>query len=429
MSANAALLQDVAGSALETLRAAGFEHAQVTASTLAQDELTATDNRPELLRSTATRKLALAGIVDGRMASTELPDFAPDALLAAVAALGQDARKAPQDTAYAVSANQRGHIVQGPQEGDFDAMADGVAEVLAFRASHAPKMILRGTVCKHVLRSWQTLTTGGSSLGGSVGSYSVVAYGTARDGDRASSMNFAVGSIEQLRSRPLPELFGIGPMMLDSQRQVDSRPLGAKCVGDVVFHPNALEALLGWLLGQVGDAQLIAGSSLYRDQLGRAIASPLLSVRSRFDAPGVAAVSADAFVTPPVSLVDAGVLRSLAPTLYGSRKTGLAHVPVSNGWDVEPGDVDLPTLIGGVKRGALVGRLSLGLPAANGNFSAVIKNSFAIENGEVGHALAGTMITGNMAQMLRDITGVSRERLDGDGTRLPWLRVSGLHFS
>jgi PmbA protein len=86
-------------------------------------------------------------------------------------------------------------------------------------------------------------------------------------------------------------------------------------------------------------------------------------------------------------------------------------------------------MVGGVKRGALVGRLSMGAPAPNGNFSGVIKNSFALENGEVKQALAETMITGNMADMLRDIVAVSREVHEGAGTRLPWLRVAKLHFS
>jgi PmbA protein len=82
-----------------------------------------------------------------------------------------------------------------------------------------------------------------------------------------------------------------------------------------------------------------------------------------------------------------------------------------------------------VKRGAIVGRLSMGMPAANGNFSGVIKNSFAIEGGERKHALAETMIAGNMAQMLRDIVAVSREVIDGGSERLPWIRIANLHFS
>jgi PmbA protein len=124
------------------------------------------------------------------------------------------------------------------------------------------------------------------------------------------------------------------------------------------------------------------------------------------------------------------VLQTLTPSLYGSRKTGLPHVPLAaDGWEIAAGDDSLSELIGTISRGAVVGRLSMGVPAANGEFSGVIKNSFAIVNGEVGPALSEAMICGNVAQMLRDIQGVSRERIDAGTTLLPWLRITNLHFS
>ena len=71
----------------------------------------------------------------------------------------------------------------------------------------------------------------------------------------------------------------------------------------------------------------------------------------------------------------------------------------------------------------------MGNPASNGDFSGIIKNSFAINGGEVGAALSETMINGNVAQMLRDVVAVSAERIDSGGWCMPWVRVSGLHFS
>jgi PmbA protein len=183
-------------------------------------------------------------------------------------------------------------------------------------------------------------------------------------------------------------------------------------------------------MGQLGDGPLIDGSSLYRQRVGDRIASPLLTLKSRYDAPGCAPLSADAFVTPPVTLLDAGVLTRLTPSLYGSRKTGLPHRPVAGaGWELLPGTTPLADIVAAVPRGALVGRLSMGEPAPNGDFSGVIKNSFRVEGGQVGPALAETMISGNVAQMLHDVLAVSAERIDGGSQALPWLRIGGLHFS
>jgi PmbA protein len=86
-------------------------------------------------------------------------------------------------------------------------------------------------------------------------------------------------------------------------------------------------------------------------------------------------------------------------------------------------------MVSDTKRGALVGRLSMGRPASNGDFSGVIKNSFAISDGRQGSALSETMITGNVAQMLKDVVAVSRERIDTGPFLLPWVRIGNLHFS
>jgi len=129
-------------------------------------------------------------------------------------------------------------------------------------------------------------------------------------------------------------------------------------------------------------------------------------------------------------VLEAGRLGTLTPGFYASRRTGLPHVPTAaGGWELAAGATALETLIAGVRRGALVDRLSMGNPAANGDFSGVVKNSFLIEGGEVGPALSEVMVTGNMAQMLLAVSAVSRERIDTGALCLPWLRIGGAHFS
>ena len=423
-------LQATGEHALALMRAAGFEHAQVTAAHSQLSELNVNHNEPSLLRSTDSRKLSLLGIVDGRMASTEVADLDAQAVRARIAGLFADAAAAPRDEANAVSSGQHARIVKGPQEAQLDTLAAKMGELLAFRQRETPKMIVEEADAKHTLYRWQTLTTGGSDLGGSVGWYGMGVFGTARDGRQTSSFNYTGGDTDDLASAPAFAHFGIGDMMRETERQIRTEPLGAKFVGEVVLTPNAVASLLTWLLAQLGDTQLIAGSSLYKDSVGRTIASPLLSLRSRFDAPGVAPVSVDGFVAPALDVVVAGELRALTPSLYGSRKTGLPHVPVApSGWEIAAGQTDREQLFAGVSRGAVVGRLSMGNPAANGDFSGVIKNSFRVTDGVVGPALAETMVAGNMARMLRDIVAVSRERIDSGGLALPWLRIANLHFS
>ena len=430
MDATSRFLQDTAEQALAAMRAAGFDQAQVTATHTQLEELNINLSEPTLLRSGESHKLALLGIAGGRMAATELTDLAPDALRAAADTLFADAASAPQDEANAVSAGQRAHVLKGPQQPSLDLLADKVRELLDYRAAHTPRMMIDEGDAKHTLQRSRTLTSGGSDLACSLGWYSLNVFGSAREGTRSSSFNYTGGSADDLAGARAEAHFGIADMLRDTERQIHTQPLGERFVGDVVFTPSAVASLLGWLHGQLGDLQLIAGSSLYRGRVGERIASPLVGLHSRFHAPGVAPLSADAFVTPDVTLLEQGTLRTLTPSLYGSRKTGLPHVPVAAaGWAMDAGDTALPDMLGAVQRGALVSRLSMGNPASNGDFSAVIKNSFALRNGEVGPALSETMIAGNLAQVLLNVVAVSRERVDTGGTLLPWVRVSGLHFS
>jgi PmbA protein len=423
-------LQQHTENTLALMRRQGFDDAMVEASAHTLAELNVAHDEPALMRSTERHKLSLLGLLDGRRASTEIGDLSDGAVARAVADLLAAARSAPQDDANAVSSGQLADLQQGPMAADPAAMADSMADLLDWRAAHTPSVTLEEAMVSHHQRRAHTATSGGSSLASRLGWYELMAMATAREDDQSSSFNYAGGSCHALGGQPTAQCFGIGSMLGDLSRQVHTRALTERFTGDVVLMPQAVDSLLGWLRGQLADLALISGTSLYRDQVGTAIASPLLGLKSRFDAPGVAALSVDGFVAPPVELLREGRLLTLTPSLYGSRKTGLPHVPLAAaGWELAAGTTPLAEVVAGVPRGAVVGRLSMGMPAANGNFSGVIKNSFLIEGGRVGTALSEVMVSGNMAQMLRDVVAVSAERLDTGDTLLPWVRIAGLHFS
>jgi PmbA protein len=422
-------LSDTAERALARMRRQGFEQAQVGVALTTHSEVTAAHNQASLLRSTETLKLSLLGLVDGRKASTELGDVTDAGLAESIAALWDSAKAAPQDEANAVSSGQQARIVQGPQTAELATLADTLGDLLAWRAANTPTMMLEEGLAGHTLRRSHTLTSGGSDLACELGWYELVVMGSATEGAASSSFNFAGGSSHDLGGLPAAERFGLGEMMRALTRQVHTQALSERFVGDVVLTPSATTELLGWLLEQVSDGALITDTSVYRERAGDLVASPLLDLQSRFSAPGVVPLSGDAFNTPPLQLLRAGRLACLTPSLYGSRRTGVPHVPTAGGWELAAGSTPLASMIAAVPRGALVDRLSMGEPAANGDFSGVIKNSFLIEGGEVGPALSEVMISGNVAQMLKDVVAVSRERVDTGSTLLPWLRVTGLNFT
>jgi len=414
--------------ALERLSRRGFDAAQATASQVLRRELNLAHNEPSLLRSSERHKLSLVGLKDGRRASAEGSDLGEEGIDALVESLWQATLAAPQDEANALSAGQRARIERGPRACDAAELTKAAQALLAWRERETPTMMIEEGLTAHQQVRQRTLTTGGTDLAGQLGWYELVVFGLAREGQQASSFNYSGGQADSLAGTPA--LFGADTMMRALTRQVATQRIGERFVGEVVFTPHAVADLLGWLMQQLGDGPLIDGSSLYRQRVGEVIASPLLTLKSRYDGPGCSPLTADAFVAPPVALLDTGRLTQLAPSLYGSRKTGVPHKPVAgSGWELLAGETPLEAMIAAVPRGALVDRLSMGQPAPNGDFSGVIKNSFLIEGGRIGPALSETMIAGNVAKLLLDVAAVSRERLDTGAECLPWLRVPGLHFS
>jgi PmbA protein len=411
------------------MQAAGFDDSHVSVSVSALDELNIAHNEPSLLRSTENYGISLVGVLDGRKASTTLTDIEDTALGQAVAGLFERVQSAPQDDANAVSEGQTGHFEQGPLTSNLDLLADKTGELLAYRAGTTPSVMIEEGGPTHRLTRSHELTSRGTSLSCTVGCFGLSVMCTAAEDGKVSSFNYTGGRTNDLGGRKAAEWFAIGDMLADTQNQIETRPLGDRFTGDVILAPAAVSDLVGWLLQQLGSQALIAGSSGYRNSVGEQIAATSLTLRSNFDAPGHAPFTADGFKAEPVVLLESGKLTTLLPDQYGSLKTGLQHVPSTSGWRIDPGTVAKAAMIAGVKRGALVNRLSMGRPAANGDFSGIIKNSFIIEDGEIGGALSETMVAGNMARMLMDVSAISIEHIDYGGEDFPWLRIPGLYFS
>lgn len=418
-----------ANRSLKAMMAAGFDVAQVSLAVRQQDEVSIAQNEPSLLRTTEDYQLALTGIVDSRKASAVLTDLDEGTLAPVIAELIATARLSPRDTANAVSTKQTGNFEQGPLVPDLNMLTTKVQEMLAWRAANTPKMNVEEGIASHARTRTRILTSEGTDLFADTGCYQLMVFGSASDGQKTSSFNYAGGACHDLGEKHASEFFGISEVMRDTEQQIETHAFDGNFTGDVILAPAAVSDLLQWLLGQISDYALISDSSLFKDKVGERIASDLLDIRSRFTGPGSNRFTADGFVADDFDLVASGKLKCLLPSFYGSRKTGIAHTPAASGWVVSPGQSSLDELVSDVTKGAIVNRLSMGAPGANGDFSGVIKNSFKIQSGKRGEALAETMISGNMAKMLRDISGISKEHRDTGGEDLPWIRIPGLHFS
>jgi PmbA protein len=167
--------------------------------------------------------------------------------------------------------------------------------------------------------------------------------------------------------------------------------------------------------------------------LDKQVASPLLTVRSEPNGPSVELgyrFTSDGFRPENCNLIENGVLKNFALTLYGANKTKKPRCPSGGGAViVQSGTSALNDMVADVKNGILLGRFSGGSPSDNGDFSGVAKNSYLIENGKITRPVGETMIAGNLGALFKDIRAISKESINYGSGILPWVLSGGITIS
>ena len=245
--------------------------------------------------------------------------------------------------------------------------------------------------------------------------YNLITIFSSRDGDKVSSFNYTGFAARDL-DRPLIDCGSLDTLLRQSGEQVTTQSIKGKFVGDVIFTPDCLVDMLGFLVNSVGDGAMISGTSIYKDSLEKRVTSPLLTLHCK---PTSEEISDGYFVTPDgykaedLTLVDRGVLKTYLLSLYGSRKTGKDRSQnAGGGWIIDSGETPYEEMVKSIKRGILLARFSGGYPSANGDFSGIAKNSYLIEDGEIKYPISESMVSGNFADMLMNVKAVSKERVD-----------------
>jgi PmbA protein len=137
----------------------------------------------------------------------------------------------------------------------------------------------------------------------------------------------------------------------------------------------------------------------------------------------------DGYLAYKQDIIKDGKLTAFSLNEYASLKTGLPRAGATGNMIVAPGASSVDELTAGIERGILINRFSGGSMAPNGDFSGVAKNSFLIENGKITGAVAETMVSGNMLEMLVNVAGISSELDCGGGSVIPWAAFNGVVIS
>ncbi len=428
-------LHKIADELLSRAKEAGADMARCVVTESEKQEFNVESDAFTLMRTLFDNSLSLTVYREGRQGTVSFNRLDGDAAGSAVAEAMAAAESAQPDPAWQIcSSGECRTFVHGPQEPDTDKLFRRTAELLSDIRQRYPKLLVESIISEYVRGRAVYKNSYGTTYDTRTGWYAFSAGYSAHEGE-SSSHSFGSMQVFYDLDAPFISRSGVEKDLEYCERQAVPEAFGEKFVGTVLFMPGCLaDVVFGTILGSfVSDLPLIDGTSTWKDKIGEKVADERISVRI---APGDPRIfvgsdySGEGYLNEDFDLIRNGVLENFMLSQYGANKTGRKRSGNTAGTlVVEAGDTPLDEIIGGIGRGILIGRFSGGQPGANGEFSGIAKNSFLIEDGKITCALAETMISGNLNDMLHSLRAVSLETLEDGRMVMPYMAFDGVTVS
>ena len=427
-------LSFIAKDALRLLTEGGAERAQCTVSLSEKREFNMDGGEFSLFRTTLTQRLSLVAYKGGRRAVLAVSRLDGDSLARAARDCLALADAASPDDAWEIAPHiGRRAFSVGTRMPDTDRLFARTRELADTIKENYPKILIEQMIVDHT--GWESVyaDTSDNLYTDDGGTYNVSLMFSGHEGKSSSSF-FATGFSTESLDLPFIQLGSLASLLESAEKQIKTVPIEGKFVGTVIFSPECAAELLSSVVNSFASGSaLIEGTSIWRDKLGETVAAEDFSLALAPHTEGILhreEYTSDGYPTENFYLIENGMLKSFVASAYAANKAGIERSPnTSSAFVVEGGERSLSEIISGIDRGLLVPRISGGRPASSGDFSAVAKNSFLIENGRLSDAVSETMITGNLAEMLLGPLERSREQIADGSTHLPYLAFSGMTVS
>jgi PmbA protein len=419
---------------LAELKKRGADRAKAVLKETTLEELNVERGKLSLFRTTHNADLMATAIIGerrGTYTGNHLDRASVERAADEAVAL---ASACPPDPAYDIAERQPAEEFDfGPVEPDRDLMFERLSAFLEYASKNHPATIVGEGALSFRRERKRHLNSNGVNFTSRSGYYEFSVMFTSKKAGVTSSFNHTGGCLRDL-SRPLVECGTVAESLALSGEELNHRPLAGKFDGDIVIAPDALGDFIGmFCYFYLTDMRLVDGTSVLKDSLEKTVVSSEFTLASAPLSRDLAFnyfFTQDGYKTENTVIVDRGVLKTFLLSLYGARKTGNRRAATDGGCHiVAPGSSSRDALLGSVKRGLYVRRVSGGMPNDKGDFSFIAKNSFLIEDGQLKHPVNESMISGNIFALFKNMSGISRERINFGADIYPWVKADGLVIS
>lgn len=427
-------LKKAASYALEALLKAGADKAQVSVSSGESEEFNVDAGEFSLIRSVFSSGISVKAIKDGKKGTASVNELDKESIDEAVRECMESALAGvPDDAVTVAEKEENADFVSGALKPDKAAFFDSLIRFTEDIKREFPQIMTEQLIATYGHGKCVTANTNGVLFTDEDGNYSVSVMYSAHDGERGTSFNsFGIDFLDpntDIMNSGIPRV-----MFRRAVKELNARAFEGKFCGTAVFSPLCLSDFISIIEGSfAGDYSLIEGISPWKDKLGQTVADESFTLSVIPNDERVVCgekITADGYRSENFDIIKDGVLKSFCLSEYGSRKTGLPRAKSTSGCiEVKAGKESLDEMLKKIGNGILVCRFSGGEPADNGDFSGVAKNSFLIENGEITDALTETMISGNFADMLMHIEGISSDTVSDGSCVLPYVAFGNVTVS
>ena len=427
-------IMEVSDKLKELIAKKGDMKAQYTVALTQTREITMENGEFTLFRTLFDNHVGIEVIKDKRQGTTSLNKFDDKSLEAALDDVLMSARAGSEDEYFDIAPGMepaRFHI--GAEEPDVDKLMLRARELSDDIAANYPKILVMQIILKHVSEHSVYRNTNGSQDEKTSGRYEIVVEFAGNDGKNSTGIAGTQVVTDNL-DVPFIKLGSIEKDLQDAEASLNPVSVEGKFEGEVIFTPAGAAQILFYALSNfAGESVVLDGTGLWLGKVGEKVAADKLTIAMKpWDERIVnhEVHTDDGFRSEDYTIIEDGVLKSYMTSLYSANKCKVERAK-NSGYDlvIEGGDVAFSDMVKGIKKVLIVGAVSCGTPSGNGELSGVVKNSFYVEDGRIKGAVTETMINFNLADMMKNVTALSKETLC-DGTMVvPYMEVEHILIS
>lgn len=427
-------LKVVAQKVQEQIEKTGAKKARFSLEEKETQEFSMENGEFSLYRTLFDKDLSVTVFPEQKKGFASTNKLDDDSIRAVVEAAMASAESGIPDEAYDIAPKQEVQTFEiGVYEPDMDLLFERTRELAEDIKKEFPKIQIMLMMVSHEKNHEMYWNSNGTEFERFFGCYTFTVEFSANEVEKTTSLAYVSVRTKSL-DRPFIEMAAVRRQLADTVKQLDVQPMKGKFTGTVVLMPECVDEFLGYIHSNfISDSVILEKTSIWLDKLGEQVADSRVSVR--FDPLHEQILSRerytyDGFVSEAEDFIKEGVLSSFKTSLYVANKCGIKPAKNTSGCMVmEPGDLSFEDIIKNTKQGLLLGGFSGGQPGTNGEISGVAKNSFLIEDGKITTAVNEVMITGNLADMIKNVVAISKETLSEGTCVMPYVAVDGMVVS